>query len=53
MLQRRTVRQESCHPSIRQENKDNMPAIQEGVKAVNKTENTITNTWHTPRAQHS
>ena len=55
MLQRLTVRQASCHPSIWQENKDmyNMPAKQEGVKAVNKTENTITITWHTPRAQHS
>ena len=53
MLQRRTVRQTSCYPSIWQENKDNMPAKQEGVKAVNKTENAITITWHTPRAQHS
>ena len=48
MQQFRTVRQASWP-----ENKDNMPAKQEGAKAVNKTENTITITRHTPRAQHS
>jgi len=51
MQQLRTVRQAICHPATWQGNKDNMPTKQEGVKAINKTENTIIITWHT-RAQH-